>query len=403
MNPSVQFLQSVSANLAYWRTRLTGAREGDFAAVDADWPNLRRAVEFGGARPELWPDAAALAQQAFTFVERRAYGREWCVTLARLAAAELPDRAAARCVLLDQMGHLYRQDWQLPEALAAHHAAEALAQATGDQKELAYARFSLSEDYRCQRDYEAAEDCAQSALALFTQVGAGPAQLATVYHTLGLIAHARGAHAAAQAHFEQALARNSGQDHPTDRARMLNNLGNSLAASGRAEAALDRYAEARALLEPTASEIDKCQLELSAGTVYFNLGRFAEAAAAVERADSEYLRQSGPAYWQALVSNNKGNVLLALDQLPEAERCLREALALWRRLSDDVQRANTAGTLAEVLVKLGHPAEARPLYDEALAALERYRDDAWGRSLHAKFTAQRQALESGPAGDAPAV
>lgn len=392
MNSGERFTLSVVANIAHWRRKTHVLDESAFRALKVDWPNIVRAVEFGLALPELWVHTTELSLQMFEFVERLTYWREWIRILELVIAANNTHPSRLHCKLLDHLGHLRRLNWQLPAALEAHRAAEALALEAGDEDELAHAHFSLSEDYRYSRNYEEAERFGQSALEIFIRLKASDAQIAAVFNTLGLISHARGDFEVAEQRFRHAIELYYRIDRPTDLARALKNLALALEAGGKVSQALQHYAEAKAILDRTTSELDKVLVDLSVGTLYFNQGQLAEAEAAFRRADSLYLRQSGITYYQALTANNLGNVLLAQGRLAEAEAQLRHSLSLWRGTSDEVMLANTLGTLGEALVKQGESGSAIPIYDEALQLLARYQGDAWAQHLLAKFTAQRREL-----------
>lgn len=392
MRPSPAFLHSVAANLDYWRQRTQNLPESQFSELQADWPNLVRAVNFSLDLPPLWAPTSDLALQMFEFVERRAHWRDWINVLERVRAAAASQPQPLSWKLLDHLGYLYRLDWQIPAAVEAHRAAEALALEAGDQAGVAHARFNLCEDYRYQRDYTPAEALGQSALEIFQALAAPEAQRAAVLNALGLIAHARGESALACTRLEHALELYRRLDRPTDLARVLKNQALALEGCGQKDAALQHYLESRQILDGTTSELDKVQLELSVGTLYFNQGRLAEAEAAFQRADSPYLKQSGITYYQALTANNLGNVFLGQGRLTEAEAALRHSLALWRATTDGLMLANTLGTLGELLAQQGQAAAAIPFYEEAVTLLANYPEDAWGCRLLAKFTAQRNGL-----------
>jgi tetratricopeptide (TPR) repeat protein len=389
-----QFADSVSANVNYWQRRVHRAGDQKFRALDSNHENLLRAIQFGLALPETQEETCKLISHSFTFVERRGYWREWLPVLNQAVKLLEGGNLLLRYRLLDQLGHLYRLDWQLSAALEAHQAAEALALEAEDDREVAHIRFNLSEDYRCARQYEAAERFGLAALELFTALGQANPQVAATLNTLGLVSQARGHFVTAEERLAEAVARFRRTHQPIDLARALKNLAMTLEALGKVEAALRCYIEAATLLEGTGSELDKVLVDLSLGTLYFNQGQWAEAEATFRRADSPYLRQSGYIYYRALATNNLGNVLLARGRLGEAEAYLLGSLRLWRQTTDEVMLANTLGTLGETFVRQAQPASARPVYDESLELLARHLDDAFALRLHTKFSAQRGHLKT---------
>jgi tetratricopeptide (TPR) repeat protein len=401
--PDASFLDCVLANLNYWRQTVTATPESDFGVLDADWPNLVRAVSYGLALPETRPAVAELALAAFDFVERRGYWEAWLPLLRALLdgwpealraspAAPAPPRTHA--LLLDQYGNFLRLGQRPAEAVAAHTEAEALWRELDDRQQLARVHHALSEDYRVWRRYAEAEHFGVLALEEFEQLelakvaGNGGA----VLNTLGLTAYARGDFEIAEQMLTRAVALWRNANTPVVLARILTNLAFNLEAQGKVEAALSAYFEAGEILEATVDELKRSMLQLSLGTLYFNQGRLAEAEAAFAQADSPYLRASGHLYYQAVTANNQGNLLLAQKRLDEAESKLRLAISLWRQMEDGVMLANTLGTLGEALGALDRPTKAINAYDEALELLARYPEDAWAKRLLGKFREQREAL-----------
>lgn len=413
--PPESFVACALANLEYWRQTVSAAPEAEFGALAEEWPNLLQAVRFGLALPQARPVTAELALAAFDFVERHGYWEEWLPLLRGLlevwpdaparpspgvgeaphaapAAAVLPPHT--RALLLDQLGNFLRLSWRPAEAVAAHTEAAALLRELDDPQQLARVHHALSEDYRVWHRYPEAERFGRLALEEFKQLGL--AEVAgkggAVLNTLGLIAYARGEYPLAEECLTKAVALWRAAQSPAILAQMLVNLAIVLEAQKKIEPALCAYLEASELLESTVDELKKTMLQLSLGTLYFNQGRLAEAKAAFAQADSPYLRASDHLYYQAVVANNLGNVLLAQGQLVEAEGRLRSALALWQLLDEGLMKANTLGDLGEVLSKLGRRVEASRAYAEALELLRHYPADAWAKKLLTKLSAQREAL-----------
>jgi tetratricopeptide (TPR) repeat protein len=218
--------------------------------------------------------------------------------------------------------------------------------------------------------------------------------MAATLDILGLVAHGRGDYILAEARLSQSLNSWRQLNQPTELARALTNQAVTLQTQSKFEAALAHYQEAAAVLEPTASNLEKASVQNSLGTLHFTLGHLAEAEAAFRRANSSALQQSANPHLQAQVGQNLGNVLLEQGQLEGAEAYLSEAIVLWRQTEDEVMLATTLGNLAETWLKQGQPQAAVPLYDEAIALLARYPHDAWAVQLLGEFRAQRQALSA---------
>ena len=107
------------------------------------------------------------------------------------------------------------------------------------------------------------------------------------------------------------------------------------------------------------------------GTVHYNLGNNAEAAR-LYRESIEIRRRLGAEEDLIKPLNNLAAVLISSGELEEAEEVYRENLSR-RRASPNPQAQNLATSLrnlAHVLIARGRPAEAEPLLREALAIRE---------------------------------
>ena len=382
-----RFLATIAANLTYWRAQTAQLSQSQFGTLDAEWPNIVRAVRYGGSVPEFWVATTGLAVQVHEYVEARARWFGWIELAQALAErVDAPDPVLA-CRLLDQVGQLYRLEWRLPEALAMHERAEAMAVEAGALDDLARIHFSLSEDYRAARRPGEAETYGQLALRAFEQAAGAPARLAAVLNGLALTAHLRGDYPIAEARFAAAAEHYRTLDRPTDLARVLTNAGATLEAAGRPNEAMALFAQARAWHERAGNALELVKLEQWVGTLFFNRDQLDEAEAAFRRADAPLLNQPGFVGFRAVNENNLGNVRFKQGRLAEAEVLLRKSSALWRQINQPVQLANTIGTLGEVALRLNHPDEAGAAFSEAVALLADFPDDAWARKLSDKFAA----------------
>ena len=387
---TAQFQGSVANNLRYWRQKVGSAAGDPLQAMDREWENVRRAVQFGLGGDGTWRDAARLVNDCFMAIEQRGAGADWIPFLEQLVSRCGEDDLALRGHLLNSLGSFYRRERRLDGALRAHREEEAIGRRLQDKSRLAHARLNLCKLYWMQRAYDKAERYGRTALQLFSDLGGNPEKMAPTFNQLGLVAHHRGDLAAARHYLAQAVETFRHLPQPINLARALLDLANAQQAAADNDQALRNYQEAAALLEPTDSELDKTKVQLSLGTLYLNLGRLQEAEAAYRRANSTFLRQSGRTYYQALAALNLGNLYLARDQLSRAEAYLSEAAALYRQTDDQLMLANTLGDLAQTRALRGSVTAARTLYEEALALAAKFPDDAWGRDLVSAF---REALE----------
>lgn len=356
------------------------------ARLDQRKRNLFLAVQRGLLWPDTWRDTAVVAWQSFDFLEWRGLWQEWIPVLEKAIGDAPPEEAGLKARLLNRLGQLYAKQRRFAAAQAAHEEASALAADADDPQAMISAYLSMAEMLKNQHQYDRAELLARQSLLEIERLDDNTRQLAFAYGILGNIARLRGDWAVAEEHLRRAVLLYRRLDEPVYLARKLNDLGIVLTDTGQYEQAEAVYEEAVHVLALINDESDRANILLNWGVLYYRQERWGEAEAAFRRIDTLALAQAGERGQQAHTLNNLGNVLLKQGQWVEAAGCLREAIALWRQMEDEVNLANSLGTLAELQVAAGNRAEAVPLYEEALAILPRYRDNAWASRLLATFT-----------------
>ena len=387
---SPRFIKSIAANIAYWTTQSQELQDETLAVLDAERENIFHAVQFGLRLPQTRAATAELALQAFLLIERRGYWREWIPILEQLLATLNDHNLPLKFRLLKELGQLQRFERQLQAAVESHQAALAIAQQLNDKKMVAQARFNLSEDHRQKRQYREAKQYGLKALESFT-TQENKRWMAITLNTLGLIAQSEGHFVLSEERLLKAVTLWREVLEPTELARSLNNLALTLQKQGKFTSALACYHEAATQLAQTVSELDKVKVQISLGTLYFDLEQWSKAESAFKEANSPYLLNSAHFYDRALIAQNLGNVLLKQKRFSEAEDYLRNAIHLWRQKDDHLMLANSLGTLGQVLARQGK--KARHFLDEAISLLASYTaSDQSARKLLAEFEAERLAL-----------
>lgn len=394
VNP--QFIHSVAAGIAHWRQATAVIDERNLAQLDKERQNLYRAVSYGLQLAETWRETAVLASQSFPLIEQRGYWNEWLPlleqALARCPTHDVGHDVGLTCILLDRLGQAYRLSRQLDQAIVCHQRSETLAQQARDERALAAARYNLSQAHLYARNYVQAEQIGRAALTWFAQTAPEDKRLMLTLNILGQVMRFQSNRQAANDYFSQAieLARHTNQSLYT--ARFLSNQALNLQEDGRYAEAVDCLFEAREILAPTAYELDKITIQNNIGLLYYRLSQWAEALDAFRQTDNDYLRRSPNIHMQALVSNNIGNVLLKQARFAEAEAYLRRAITLWEQANDEVEMANSIGSLAEALAGQSQRTEALGYLAQALILLARFPQDAWAQKLQADFRQQQEQL-----------
>ena len=393
INP--QFTAGLRAVVAYWQEQTISNTDDAVAALDTRRQNLYRAVVYGLKLEQTRRETAVVILQAFHLAERRGYWHEWIPLIQNAASACPPDEPILRAELLNRLGELYLTSRQLAAAIESHLQAETILKQTGEDHKRAgdlrhHIWSNLSMDYAFSRQYDLAEQYGQQALAGFRATNAHPKYHANVLNALGVVAWGRGQHDRAERLLREAIAIWRELNRFTDLLRSLNNLMGTLKAVKKYEDVWPCYAEAVTYFSHNVGEYEKSLIEVSYGGALYEQGRYDEAKAAFQRANSPYLQQSSYFYHRAIVAQCLGNTFLAQNRLADAAAHLQESARLWRQSDDELMLANTLGTIAELYAQQGKVDAAIALFEQALALLARYPDDAWAKKLTADFTQQLQ-------------
>ncbi len=391
--PRRQFVSHIASNVRYWTECTQDLQRLDLAELDAERQNLFRAVQYGMAFTETWPDTALLMLQSWLFIDRRGYWREWMPLLAQAVAKCSEAELALKCRLLNGLGQSQRLDRQWDSAISSHQSAHEIARSIGNEMLAARASYHLCSVYLQMRAFGDAERHGLEALQTFSRIAPGSDYMATTLNELGQIARWQGDYELAQTRYAEAIACWRQLDNDGDLATTLLNMAEALQSVDRFQEALDLYDEAVALLSAVGSERRKILIQINLGALYYRMGDYVLAERAFRQIDMAYLRRMGDIQYQAWTANGLGNVLLAQRRLGAAESYLRQSYSLWMQLDDEIQRANTQGTLAETLVAKGETAEAILLYDEACRLLSNYPDHVWARKLLGEFSKARELLD----------
>ncbi len=394
--PSPQFEQNVRANLAYWQQCTENLQETDLTAVYQERHNLYRALQYGSQLPTGWREAAQLALQCFPLIEQGGYWHEWLPILTQLQARceeadwELNGR------LLNNLGIFYRYDRQLEKSLNAHWQEIEIGTKWQDNWRLAHAHINLAATQRALRQYDQADQHAIAARTHFSVINAPLVKFAFVAHECGLIAQAREDWEAAEKHQRKAIALWRDINQPVPLAQALKMLSQIVVKQGDVATAKQLIDEALSLLNAVTNELDRSRLLLDLGTLHFDDGQWAEAERCFLAADSATLQLAHHQYDQATLNNNLGNVYLKMGKLDKAANHLQVAIDLWRRMDDEVQLANSMGTLAEVQQAKGQMGKAQRLFAQALTLLAPHPDDGWSQRLRRKLAHHPEQEEPEP-------
>lgn len=388
--PSQHFIQGVMANIIFWQQQFNQPSKEIAELFKQEQDNVWTAVHLGVAVTAVQEDAASLLLQIFPEIERSGHWEKWLTLFEAFHGLTLSPES--RVQLLNRQGQLLRKMRRLQHAIAIHQAAEQEAKTISNSQLTAETWFNLSADYRNQRDNELARQYALQALSIFAHSPEQDKWEAAVLNTLGLIELSCGNLDIAEERLRQSLKLWQLLKDPMEQARVLNGLALTLHRKQEFEAAFYFYQQAAVHLQETNSELDKVELDLNLGALYYDWGKFDQAEICFWRANAIAMRYPGHVYFQAMIANNLGNALRKQNQLDEAKTHLLRAKMLWGQLNDLLMEANTNGTLAGLFAQDGDVDKALQLYDQALTALAEFEDNAWARKLRAEFWQARQNI-----------
>lgn len=391
--PSTHFLHGVKANIAYWRKLICQLTDGEMSLFLREQANIQLAVSIGLTAKDIAADTADLLLLVYPFIERSGQWQTWLLLFEKSEETNLEKYPDRHVRLLNRQGQLRRLLRQTEMATIVHKRAETIAKTVASELVMAEVWFQLAVDYWQQQQYEDAADYGQRSLAVFEKNAGNSRWQATLLNTMGLIASNRYQLQAAQNHLQASLTLWQHFDEPTEIARVLNNLANTYYHQNQLETAFTYYQQAAAVLAATESVLDKSEVFINLGALYFKWQQYDKAELVLRQADTQGLRRSGNFRLRALLAQNLGNTLLRLQRPAEAVPYLQQSLTLWQQLGDDLMRANTSGTLAEALAAQGKSDSAETFYATALTLLERYQDNPWAKDLRYEFQAGQQGLQ----------
>lgn len=392
MAPSSHFVQGILANISYWQAELEKSKAGLPMRYDTAEAGLSTAVDYGLVLPETQAAAATLLIACFRQVEQWGHWSNWIPSLQKAINQTKHLPRSLHIKLLNRLGHLQRLNQQIDEALITHTRAEAFCQENDiDPTLLAETHLQLGEDHRRLRQYDLANKYGSLALAGLNETDSDwPVAL----NNLGLIAWEQGALTTAVEYLEKAVAGWLKWNRPTQIGRSYTNLGLVQRQQGQFEAAHASLQAATDWLSQTGSDLDKLKVDNEIGILHFQQEEYAQAEIAFRRADNPFLRRSGNIQMRAALAQNLGNTLLRQGRLIEAEVEIERAIGLWRLTKDEIELANSLGTLAEIKKGRDLAADALPCLEEALALLESYPQSAWASKLTDDFHQLQRACLS---------
>ncbi len=376
--------QAALANVHLWRRRLLA-----HAAPVDHWQQQKeaiwQAVADGLTIASVQAEAARLAADAGPILEEWGIWPDWLPLLETAVTLHLPPEVQGPLLLIQGRSYFLHRSFE--DAIRVQEAALALVTAQELEPLQAQAHYQLSNAYLGKKAYAAARRHGTAALRLL--LPRPSALLAAVFTTLGLIELETGNYAASEGQLQQALALWSGLNQPTQLTRTCLNLGVVYQRQNRLDRTRACYELAYAVLAPTASVVDKLRVLNGLGTLHYMLKERSQAEAIFRQGLAAAQELSGVLHLRGSLTHNLGNTLLALERWEEARFYLEKSIRLWQQVNDEVEQANSVGTLGEWHELRGEWTTAVAHYHEALSLLAQYPEQQWAQHLVAQFRTAR--------------
>lgn len=378
------FLKAVTANLHLWQRRLLV--EADTAD---DWrmrhQAIWQAVEEGLRYVSSQADAAELMVGLLRTIERWGVWSDWMPLFDTAMSLEMiPDLQIRVCLV---QARLYNLDRNFSDAVALLNATLVLTHQHQLLTLEAMVHYRFTNAYLGEKAYSSAREHARNALDLLS-----PNQLearASIYNSLGIIELNMDALPESEANFLQALSLWAKVNEPTQLARSCLNLSIVYQKQARWDKAKAFHKQATAALSNSDNVVDKLKALNELGTLHYMTGDFPSAVATFRQGVMDAGELQGMYHLHGSLTHNLGNTLLALGQLTEARGYLEKSIRLWQRANDNLERANSVGTLGEVFEEQSEWTLAARSYAQAIELLDFYPGDPWGNKLAAQFKAAR--------------
>lgn len=387
---SPRFVHALKRNLAFWHERICQTPD----EVAAEHDHLLRAVQFGLVLAETQPAAAELMQQSFTSIEEWGRWQSWMPLLDKTVTAPAVNDPLLRVRLLNGLGRWLQLNRQLDQAIAIHQEARTLAQQQDHQEAMAETYVRLSEDYLEAHQYDLAEQYGKMALAEFEYIQQSERFRASALNVLGLIALRRGELTLAEENLQKSVHLWRSLDSPLKLARVLKNLGVVFLQRKEPSKALSCYQEALAHLDRTTSKLDRIEVQNNIGIIHFNEKQFDKAADVFRQAYHALQQLNGNFHINALLAQNLGNALVRQQHFAEAENHFRRGIILWQQFDNELDLANTWGSLGDVLARQGQQEAGLDAYARALQLLAKFPDNAWAKKLVEDFTREVEIIRT---------
>ena len=379
-NPRPQFTRLIANNLTFWQDKIAQLSAQQQGQLLNDRSAIHRAVTMGLQVAETVEPSIALMRHLSPFIERYGYWHEWLPILEQAQQVATSPNQQQFIALEIAFFRGMNREWQTAVALLQEFLNQN--EAHNDEILRGQTHFHLGNNLFALQKYDEARRHTEQALTLFTAYppasrgGAAPA-----HNLLGLIALRTAGYATAITHFQTACRQWQQSQHDDLALGALLNEAQAHQHNQDQVTALSCYQQARPLVDATDGLLEKGRFYLNLGTLYSQQEQWIYAERAYLEANRDGLRRQGHIDLYARLVTSLGHVLMEQGQWTTAVAHLKEAIAHWRQLGDELMEANALDSLGDAYHCAGDYEQARATYEQGWQLSQRHPNNLYGQQL----------------------
>jgi len=222
-------------------------------------------------------------------------------------------------------------------------------------------------------DHDQALKMYKEALALEREIGNESLQ-ASCLNNIGAVYSEKSQYDDALTYFQQVLQLREKSKAPKDIVEAVQNLGQVFASMGQYDQAIPYYMRALDLQRSMNDSRGAALASYQLGALFDSQGRLGAAVNAKQDALKSFRDLKDRTFWMPEILGGYSESLILAGRGDEAKASLDEALSLSRELKNDALVAQTLGFQGDAFFYQGNFKAARPLYEQALQAATRSKD-----------------------------
>jgi tetratricopeptide (TPR) repeat protein len=376
---------AISRELNHYKEQLLSTQE-KADELKPKHASILKTIEKSLSYPNLRSEAVQFFLDIFPTFERWGYWTD-CIDISNNALSmNLPPEQ--QVYLHANLGHIYQLNRNFDDSLRNLNRGLSIAEQHELKELFGLLNHRMMNTYIECKDYKTAQAYGLKALAYLA--GKRSKTLAAAYDSLGRVASGMNNSQMAEDYFREALSLWDSLKDNTHMARSYNNLGILFFQQNNLEYAEKCFINSLDALANTASTHDKLQTMTNLGNVYYTSGEFDKAVSiyseSVKTLERELGNDGGWYHLRGALMHNLGNAHLANGNTQQAHIFLNKATTIWQQANDDLELANTIGTIAEAFQADETWKLAIAHYKKALSLLEKYPSHSWAIKLTNDFT-----------------